>query len=85
MNKIAEEEDLAEPEKTFTSPRKVGWLLKRLRVSRAERDNKAKHWTVTRAEVEALARAYGMSGSADDGQGGPPLREPGEDDNAEAF
>jgi hypothetical protein len=61
MKRIAEEEDLAEPEKPFTTPRRVGWLLRRLRLRRAERDEKAKRWAIDQAELEALARAYGMA------------------------
>jgi hypothetical protein len=61
MKAIAEEEDLADPDKPFTTPRRVGWLLNRLRVKKTDRDEKAKKRTVTRGELEALARAYGMT------------------------
>jgi hypothetical protein len=60
MRKIADEEDLAEPDKPFTTPRRVGWLLKRLRVRKAERQERARGWAVTGADLEALARAYGL-------------------------
>jgi hypothetical protein len=61
MKKIAEDEDLAEPDKPFTTPRRVGWLLKRLRVRKEGRDEKAKKWAIRRDELEALARAYGLT------------------------
>jgi hypothetical protein len=61
MNRMAEEADLAEPDKPFTTPKKVGWMCKRLRFRRAERDKKAKHWIMQADELEALAGAYGMA------------------------
>jgi hypothetical protein len=61
MKRIADDEDLAEPDKPFTTPRRVGWLLKRLRVRRGERDERAKVWVITAEDLEALARAYGLT------------------------
>src|SRR5262249_19356375 len=61
MKAIAEEQDLAVPEKPFTNPHRVGWLLKRLRFRRVERDGKGKRWAVDAEELDALARAYGMA------------------------
>jgi hypothetical protein len=61
MNNLASAESLAEEGKTFTSPRKVGWLLKRQRFKRPEdRSEKGKQWEVTRQEIEQSARAYGV-------------------------
>jgi hypothetical protein len=60
MNNIAAEEDLAEQDKPFTNARRVGWLLKRLRLHKANRDRNGKLWETSPAEVEALANTYGM-------------------------
>jgi hypothetical protein len=61
MNGTASEEDLAEPGKPYMTPRRVGWLLKRLRFRRPDsRFNRGKQWVFTRAEIETAARAYGV-------------------------
>ncbi len=61
MNAIAVEEDLVEkPEDEFTTAKKVGWLLKRLRLSKGSRDT-TRHWLATASDVEALAISYGMT------------------------
>jgi hypothetical protein len=63
MNEIAIEEDLAdsgENAKPFTTPRRVGWLLKRLRFARGTKETKARPWIVTRAQLDALALSYGL-------------------------
>jgi hypothetical protein len=59
MNEVARGEDLADEGKDFTNPRRVGWLLKRLRFQRLPND-RTKRWQVTRAELDTIARAYGM-------------------------
>jgi hypothetical protein len=61
MNTLAEQEELAEEGKSFTSARKVGWLLKRLRFKKGDRTEAARHWQTTLADIEALARSYGMN------------------------
>jgi hypothetical protein len=63
MNLIAEEEDLKEPDKPFTSPRAVGWAMKRQRFKRG-RDDKSKLWKVTRKAIEQSATAYGIDPSS---------------------
>jgi hypothetical protein len=65
MHQIAVEEDIADADdaKKFTTPRRVGWLLKRLRFKRQARTGKQKLWSIARADLEALARAYGMGAS----------------------
>jgi hypothetical protein len=60
MNRIAREEDLAEADKDFTNARRVGWLMKRQRFKRGERKEDAKQWKLKRAEVEAVAAAFGV-------------------------
>lgn len=61
MNDIARDEDLADPDKPFTTPRKVGWLLKRHRFKKsAERSEKGKLWEMTREEIVKAASAYGV-------------------------
>ena len=60
MNQIAVEDDIDHPGETFTNARKVGRLLQRLRMARAERTAGAKRWRVSADGLDALARAYGM-------------------------
>jgi hypothetical protein len=60
MNGIAKDEDLAEADKDFTNPRRVGWLLKRQRFKRGERTGRGKCWEVNRDDVERAARAHGI-------------------------
>jgi hypothetical protein len=74
MHEIAVDDGLAEPEvdKKFISAQRVGWLLKRLRVRKAERTEKTKQWQITRAELDALARAYGMAPAAPPDEGSMP-------------
>jgi hypothetical protein len=64
MNALADAEEPPEEGKTFTTPRKVGWLLRRLRLRRESNEN-TKRWSVSRAEIEGLARAYGMAAQAE--------------------
>src|SRR5262249_13027499 len=59
MNAVVQEEEPQEDGKEFTNPRKVGWLLKRLRFSK-ETPTNSKRWRVSRTELSSLARAYGM-------------------------
>jgi hypothetical protein len=61
MNRIAVDADLAEPDKPFTSAKKVGWILKQQRFRKANRQSGGSIWTVQPDELEALARAYGMA------------------------
>jgi hypothetical protein len=60
MLEIAKAEDLAEPDKAFTSARKVGYLLKRQRFRRGDRTSRCKTWETTRKEIEDACRAYGV-------------------------
>src|SRR5262249_9506443 len=61
MCNIATDEELGEPDKPFITPRKVGYLLKRLRFRRpVERSSRGKAWEATRQEIEDSARAYGL-------------------------
>ncbi len=60
MKAIALAEDLAEPDKPFTTARRVGWLLKRQRFRRGEPDQDGKRWQTTRREIEAACAAYGI-------------------------
>jgi hypothetical protein len=69
VNTIAKEEDLAEPDKQFTTPRKVGWLLKRQRFQRPDtRNNRGKSWELTRAEIVKAANAYGVETEHEESQ-----------------
>lgn len=60
MNQLAVEEDIDHPGDSFTNARKVGRLLQRLRMERVQRTAGAKRWRVSRADHNALGRAYGM-------------------------
>jgi len=60
MCEIAHEEDLAEPEKPFITARKVGWLMKRQRFKRGQRDSRSKTWRLVRGQVESAAKAHGV-------------------------
>jgi hypothetical protein len=66
MNEIARSENLTDGDRPFTTPRRVGWLLKRCRFRRSrDRSDKGKPWEATRAEIEQAARAYGLDVPAD--------------------
>jgi hypothetical protein len=66
MCRLAKAEDLAESDKAFITPRKVGYLLKRQRFRRPpERNSRSKVWESTREEIEAACRAYGVETGAD--------------------
>jgi hypothetical protein len=68
MNEIAKTEELAEPDKLFTSARKVGWLLKRQRFQRsADRSEHGKLWKMTREEITMAAKAYGVKSAVETG------------------
>ena len=60
MNEIAIEDDIDHADDTFTNARKIGRLLKRLRMDRAQRTAGAKRWKISQRNLDALARAYGM-------------------------
>jgi hypothetical protein len=60
MNALAVEEELAEADKPFTTARRVGWLLKRLRFRRGDRNENAKRWTIDAEGLDSLASAYGL-------------------------
>jgi hypothetical protein len=61
MNQLAREDDLVEGGERFTSPRKVGWLLKQQRFRRGGRRAKGKLWQASRQEIVSLAKAYGVT------------------------
>jgi hypothetical protein len=72
MKEIAQSENLTETDKEFTSPRKVGWLLKRQRFRRSpDRIEKGKLWEATRQEIEQAARAYGVDVPGDEDEQPP--------------
>jgi hypothetical protein len=71
MNQFVAEDDSSPDGKEFTNPRKVGWLLRKLRFKKGTRD-KSRQWQTSMAEVNSLARAYGMRetrGDAYEGDG----------------
>jgi hypothetical protein len=60
INALAVEEEIADAEEKFTNARRIGHLLDRLRFEKAQRTAKGKRWKVSRDELKAHARAYGM-------------------------
>jgi hypothetical protein len=66
MNEIAVEESLADEGKPFTSAKKVGGQLKRLRFRRpAARNARGKAWETTCEEIEAGCRVHGITEEED--------------------
>lgn len=66
MNRLANEEDLTEPDKPFTTARKAGWQLKRLGYHRPDgRSDRGKLWEMTREEIVKMATTYGVSAVPD--------------------
>jgi hypothetical protein len=62
MNQIAAEDDIDHPGDTFTSARKVGRLLQRLRIQHLPRTAGTRRCRATVGDLDSLARAYGMAG-----------------------
>lgn len=60
MNTIAQAEEIDHAGDNYTNARKVGALLRRLRLDRAQRTSGGKRWRATAGDLDALARAYGM-------------------------
>jgi hypothetical protein len=58
MGELASENENSEEGRKF-SPKSIGWICRKLRLSRSTNDNK-KRWAVTPEQVEALAQAYGL-------------------------
>jgi hypothetical protein len=65
MNNFASARHLVEEDKKFTNPRRVGWLLKRLRFRKAP-NKRTKQWKTNVPELQALARSYGMTLNLED-------------------
>lgn len=61
MNYVAREWGITEVDEDFTNPKRVGRLLKRLRLREAPRASSGKRWQVTREELASIAQAYGMA------------------------
>jgi hypothetical protein len=62
MNLTAKELEIPPQKRAeeFTNSRKVGWLLKRLRMQKADRKARARGWLASQSSVKSLARAYGI-------------------------
>jgi hypothetical protein len=60
MNQIARDEDLGGGDQDLTNPRKVGWLLKRLRLPKESHVAKSQRRKITRAMAKKLAIAYSV-------------------------
>jgi hypothetical protein len=60
MNETAKAEGLGEEGLDYTTPQKVGWLLKRLRLEKEPHGESGQRWKVTRDLAKKLARAYSV-------------------------
>jgi hypothetical protein len=60
MNQLAVDEEIVSNNEEVTNAKRLGWLIKRLRFERTTRTEKRKRWKVTRDQLNAFARAYGM-------------------------
>jgi hypothetical protein len=61
MCAIASAENLVDPDKTFVTPKQVGYILKRQRFKRPpQRSNKGKLWEATAKEIREACCAYGV-------------------------
>jgi hypothetical protein len=60
MNRLAIADELTDEEEKFTNAQRVGRLLERLRFKKGQRSSTKRRWHVSRDELKAHARAYGM-------------------------
>lgn len=60
MNVLAVRLEVTSEGDSFTSTKRLGWLLKRLRLDKSD-SREARGWKTTRAEVRALGSSYGMA------------------------
>jgi hypothetical protein len=65
INEIAMKEELTDENQAFTTPRRVGHLLKRLRLGIAQRSAHKRTWKVRKAEITHIARTYSLTPSAE--------------------
>lgn len=61
MNDIAIRHEIAAEGESYSSPKRVGWLLKRLRFEKETPTRNARRWKTKRPDIQALARSYGMT------------------------
>ena len=61
INRLAQEAEIASNSEDFTNARRVGWLLKRLRFTKATAGKTRRRWKVKITDIAALAHAYGMN------------------------
>jgi hypothetical protein len=60
INQIAVDDEIVSENEEVTNAKRLGWIIKRLRFERATRTEKRKRWKITRDQLNAFARAYGM-------------------------
>lgn len=60
MNTIAVDDDLDYSGEVFTTPKKVGLLLRRLRFRRAQRTRGSKRWKIIKTQLLSKAAAHGI-------------------------
>lgn len=61
INRLARETEITNDGEDFTNPKRVGRLLKRLRFEKAPPGKTRRKWRTTCADIESLARSYGMA------------------------
>jgi hypothetical protein len=63
MNQIAIEDEVVGKGRDFANSRRVGWILKRLRLAKGDRPTgeTKRRWKVTIPDLEGLAASYGMT------------------------
>ena len=62
MADLAFMNDSADPaDKSFPNVNRVGWMLRRLRFEKASAGKTRRRWHANRADVEGLARSYGLA------------------------
>jgi hypothetical protein len=60
INQIAIDDEIVSENEEVTNAKRLGWIINRLRFERATRTEKRKRWKITREQLNAFARAYGM-------------------------
>lgn len=67
VNALATEAELSGDGETYTDSKKLGWVLRSLRLEKTS-DHTTRGWQCTRHDAESLARAYGIVRDVSQGQ-----------------
>jgi hypothetical protein len=60
MNGVAQADELDYSGEIFTNPKKVGAILRRLRIHRGQRTSGGKRWSIEKQILEDFAKSYGI-------------------------